>query len=66
MAPDEPAVHATGQSRWGRKRRWTPPAQMELLSVALVCAAATVFFGFIPEPLFNLAAHAGASLTNIF
>ena len=37
-------------------RRWY------LVGPALLAAAATVFFGVIPQPLVEFAAHAGASL----
>ena len=37
-------------------RRW------HLLAPAILCAAATVFFGVIPQPLVDFASHAGASL----
>ena len=37
-------------------RRWY------LVGPAVVCAAATVFFGVIPQPLVDWASHAGASL----
>jgi len=37
-------------------RRWY------LVGPALICAAATVFFGIIPQPLVDFASHAGASL----
>jgi hypothetical protein len=31
-----------------------------------VCAAATIFFGIYPSPLLDLAADAGASLSQLF
>ncbi|MGD0197273.1 MAG: NADH-quinone oxidoreductase subunit N [Solirubrobacteraceae bacterium] len=36
--------------------------QIELRFAAVVFAAATVFFGIVPQPLFNLAAHAARTL----
>ncbi|MDX6604215.1 MAG: NADH-quinone oxidoreductase subunit [Solirubrobacterales bacterium] len=36
--------------------------RLHLLAPALLAAAATVFFGIIPQPLVDFAAHAGASL----
>jgi NADH-quinone oxidoreductase subunit N len=39
---------------------------VEIAAVAAICAAATVFFGIIPGPLFHLAAHAGAALGGLF
>jgi NADH-quinone oxidoreductase subunit N len=38
----------------------------EVTFVALVFAAASVFFGIFPSPLFKLAAHAGRALTGLF
>ena len=39
--------------------------QWEVVFVAVVCAAATVFFGIYPTPLFNIARDAGAALTSL-
>ena len=38
----------------------------EVTFVAVLFAAASVFFGIFPSPLFQLAAHAGRALTGIF
>ena len=43
-----------------------PALQFEVAYVALASAAATIFFGIFPSPLFHLAAHAGHALTGIF
>jgi hypothetical protein len=40
--------------------------QPEVLLVAWIAAAATVVLGIVPQPLFQLAAHAGRALTGIF
>jgi NADH:ubiquinone oxidoreductase subunit 2 (subunit N) len=40
--------------------------QPEVVLVAWLAAAATVVLGIVPQPLFNLAAHAGQALTGIF
>jgi NADH-quinone oxidoreductase subunit N len=45
--------------------RTTRP-QPEVVFVAVLAAAATVFFGIIPERLFNLVAHAGGALSGLF
>ncbi|MGO9754878.1 MAG: NADH-quinone oxidoreductase subunit N [Solirubrobacteraceae bacterium] len=42
------------------------PGAPEIVLVAVVCATASIVFGIIPQPLFQLAAHAGASLYGIF
>jgi NADH-quinone oxidoreductase subunit N len=39
--------------------------QWEVAAVAVICAAATVFFGVYPSPLFDLAREAGAALVNL-
>jgi len=40
--------------------------QPEVLLVALLAAAATIFFGIIPQPLFDLIHHAGTALGGLF
>ncbi len=44
----------------------TPRIEVETWFVALLCGAATLFFGIVPSPLFNLAVDAGRSLTHLF
>ncbi|HEX4033247.1 MAG TPA: NADH-quinone oxidoreductase subunit N [Solirubrobacteraceae bacterium] len=39
---------------------------LEVWFIAIAFAAATIFFGIIPQPLFTLAQHAAYSLTSIF
>jgi NADH-quinone oxidoreductase subunit N len=39
--------------------------QWEVALVAVVCAAATVFFGLFPAPLFDIARDAGSALANL-
>ncbi len=43
-----------------------PKAQPEVLLVTLVMAAATIFFGIVPSPLFHLAHDVGTSLSSLF
>jgi NADH-quinone oxidoreductase subunit N len=38
----------------------------EVTAVAVLFAAASIFFGIFPSPLFNLMAHAGSALTGLF
>jgi NADH-quinone oxidoreductase subunit N len=40
--------------------------QPEVVFVAVLAGAVTVFFGIIPQPLFNLVAHAGGALSGLF
>ena len=44
----------------------TPRIEPETWFVALLFGAATLFFGIVPSPLFNLAVQAGRSLTHLF
>jgi NADH-quinone oxidoreductase subunit N len=44
----------------------TPRIEVETWFVALVFGAATLFFGILPSPLFNLAVQAGRALPNLF
>jgi NADH-quinone oxidoreductase subunit N len=39
--------------------------QPEVLFVGIVCAVATVVFGIYPDPLFQVAGHAGSALTSL-
>jgi NADH-quinone oxidoreductase subunit N len=40
--------------------------QPEVLLVAALAAAATIFFGIVPQPLFDLVHHAGSALGGLF
>jgi NADH-quinone oxidoreductase subunit N len=40
--------------------------QFEVAYVALAFAAAVIFFGIIPSPLFHFAAHAGTAIAGLF
>jgi NADH-quinone oxidoreductase subunit N len=40
--------------------------QLEVVAVAVAASAATVFFGIIPSPLFDLARQAGNALGGLF
>jgi NADH-quinone oxidoreductase subunit N len=44
----------------------TTRPQPEVVFVAVFAAAVTLFFGIIPEPLFNLVVHAGGALGGLF
>src|SRR3954451_11720872 len=60
-------------TRPGRRVRpvagWSPEAdaraQPEVTAVAVVCAAATVVLGIVPQPLFHLANDVGSSLSSL-
>ncbi len=70
MQAPEPAVAVTGATgqpvlAGGAADADAPRAQPEAWLVALLFGAATLFFGVIPSPLFELAVQAGAALTNL-
>ncbi|MEX2253222.1 MAG: NADH-quinone oxidoreductase subunit N [Thermoleophilaceae bacterium] len=48
---------------------WSPEAdaraQPEVVAVAVVCAAATIVFGIVPSPLFDLVRDVGSSLSTL-
>jgi NADH-quinone oxidoreductase subunit N len=58
----EPDAHAV--EGWPAPDQSAP--QQELVFVAILFSAASVFFGIFPTPLFHLAAHAGHALSGIF
>jgi NADH-quinone oxidoreductase subunit N len=39
--------------------------QLEVLAVAVICAAGTIFFGLWPDPLFDLARDVGSTFTGL-
>ena len=58
-----------GRRRVRAAAGWSPEAdakaQPEVLAVAVLAAAATVFFGIIPSPLFDVARDMGTSLSSL-
>jgi len=56
-------VLAGGSPELDERPRSTQP---EVLLVALVGTAGTIFFGIVPEPLFNFVHHAGSALGGLF
>ena len=58
-SPEADAGTAPAPPRRGRAHRRVRAAP-EVTAVAVLFAAASVFFGVFPSALFNLAAHAGA------
>jgi NADH-quinone oxidoreductase subunit N len=68
-APVSAPVTETSGGGSGGRRVWrgTPEdGAPEVTFVAVVFAAACVFFGIFPSPLFSLAAKAGRALTGLF
>jgi NADH-quinone oxidoreductase subunit N len=62
-ADADPAAVAASARLAGGTRRLIQP---EVIGLAVVCAAATVFFGIYPSPLLDVARDAGAAFTNLF
>jgi NADH-quinone oxidoreductase subunit N len=71
MGPIEVAVASAGGPvrRLARVGGWSPEAegraQPEVLAVAVVSAAAVIFFGIIPSPLFDVAKDVGTALQSV-
>lgn len=62
-------IELPGGRRLQRVSGWSPEAdaraQPEVAAVAVLCAAATIFFGLVPSPLFDLARDVGSSLSQL-
>jgi NADH-quinone oxidoreductase subunit N len=65
-ASAEPATGLAPIAGGSQEADVRPPLQLEVAFVAVVFAAATIFFGIFPSPLFNFAAHAGRAITGLF
>ncbi len=71
-ADDDPAARAAA-ARLARREgadvvrgaAMQPRLQLEVAFVAIVCAAASIFFGIVPSPLLDFAGKAGAALANL-
>jgi NADH-quinone oxidoreductase subunit N len=61
--PEGLPVLAGGSPELDERR---PRAQPEVIFVALLAGAATIFFGIVPQPLFDLVHHAGGALGGLF
>jgi hypothetical protein len=62
LAGGSPELDANASAAAAKARR----AQPEVLIVAFVAGAATLFFGIVPQPLFDLVHHAGSALGGLF
>jgi len=65
-APGGLPALAGGSSELDDDRGENAGSQPEVVFVALLAAAATIFFGIIPQPLFDLVNHAGGALGGLF
>jgi NADH-quinone oxidoreductase subunit N len=63
---DPAAVAATARLSGGDAALGERISQPEVIFVAVGAAAATIFFGVWPSPLFDFARHAGRALTGLF
>ena len=70
LAPEGGLAPIAGGSPEADIEGWPTPSQSaarpEVVLVAVVFAAASVFFGIFPSPLFHLASHAGHALSGLF
>jgi NADH-quinone oxidoreductase subunit N len=64
-SPQLDAEHAAAPAGRGQAQGVSGP-QPEVVVVALLAGAGTLFFGVIPQPLFDLVQHAGGALTGLF
>jgi NADH-quinone oxidoreductase subunit N len=60
-----PAAPASGEPPPGARTPAQAIPQPDITLVAMVFAAASVFFGIVPGPLFHLVAHAGNALAGL-
>jgi NADH-quinone oxidoreductase subunit N len=69
MGPITIELPTVPRRRVPRMAGWSPEAdakrQPEVLLVAVVAAAATIFFGLYPDPLFDVARDIGTALGNL-
>jgi NADH-quinone oxidoreductase subunit N len=65
-AAPEMAPIAGGSQEADEPAETPEPLQFEVAYVAIAAAAATIFFGIFPSPLFNFAAHAGRAISGLF
>jgi NADH-quinone oxidoreductase subunit N len=69
MPPIEIELPTVPRRRVPRMAGWSPEAdarrQPEVVLVAVLAAAATIFFGIWPDPLFDVARDVGTSLTGL-
>jgi NADH-quinone oxidoreductase subunit N len=63
-SPEADALSPPGEAEWPAADKAAP--YPEIVVVALVFGALSVIFGIVPQPLFQLAAHAGNALVGIF
>jgi NADH-quinone oxidoreductase subunit N len=62
LAGGSPELDDSARAAAAKARR----AQPEVLIVAFLAGAATLFFGIVPQPLFDLVHHAGSALGGLF
>jgi NADH-quinone oxidoreductase subunit N len=69
MTPITIELPSVPRRRVPRMAGWSPEAdaraQLEVVAVAVLAAAATIFFGIWPDPLFDVARDVGSALGNL-
>jgi NADH-quinone oxidoreductase subunit N len=65
LAGGSSELDADGAEAGGPAAAAANAPQPELYLVALLAGAATIFFGIVPQPLFELVEHAGRALTGL-
>jgi NADH-quinone oxidoreductase subunit N len=63
---DDEALRPNGGLASGAPSETAAGTPYEVMLVAVLAAAATIFFGVIPQPLFDLVQHAGGALSGLF
>jgi NADH-quinone oxidoreductase subunit N len=61
--PTVPPRHVQPVAGWSPEA--DPRAQPEVVAVAVICAAATIFFGILPNPLFDVARDVASALPGL-
>jgi NADH-quinone oxidoreductase subunit N len=65
-SPEADTPHGPSDAPPGPSQATPAGLQFEVAYVALAFAAAVIFFGIIPSPLFHFAAHAGHAIAGLF
>ena len=63
---DDQALRANVGLAGGSPPEAAPGTPYEVVLVAVLAGTATIFFGIIPQPLFDLLQHAGGALSGLF
>jgi hypothetical protein len=64
--PEARAAEPAGEAGTTAAEGERAPFEPEVAFVGILAAATAIFFGIVPGPLFDFAAHAGHALSNLF